>query len=92
MNLITSVDLDVNGLPLSPPSSFLFTDFKLSLLMVVLVAIIPSNPVSLTIEIMSSNWLLFKSGAILSKIGLGLVLLRLIEIKELINFVSGSFC
>ena len=45
----------------------------------------------LTIDIISSSWLLFKSGAILSKIGFGDSFWRLIEVKELINFVSGSF-
>ena len=94
MYLITSVDLSLNGNPLNPPlpifSSMLEVVFKLSLLVVVLVAIMPSNFSFKINSIVSSSCLWFKSGDIFISIGFSFSFLLLIDFSCGINFFRNS--
>ena len=67
---MTSLDLFANGFPLKPPDSFIFFEVKLSLFIVVLVAIIPSIFRDIAKSTISKRFSLDKSGDILIKIGL----------------------
>jgi hypothetical protein len=60
-------------------------------LIVVLVAMTPAMPVSFTISIISSNWLVVRSGAIFKKIGLGLMRSLFFVCSSVQDFRQGSF-
>ena len=94
INLMTWVDLSFNGAPLRPPFSLTksLSDLRLFLSTVVLVAIMPSKPVSSTTLIMFNNCVSFKSGAILSKTGFGWLLDLLFFWMEFKSDFKLSWC
>ena len=89
--LITSFDLSEIGLPLNPPDSFIFLDFRLFLCIVVLVAIIPSIFKERTISTISERLFFDKSGDILRSIGFGFCFFIFSSFRDLISLLKALY-